>query len=192
MPKANSYSPKAKIIMLENFLLFITPFRPKFSFKVIKNSNNLSAITIAAIFFLTALKIFCDFWLNKNYISNLTELKTIVYLGGLSFGIILRVVVLGILVVNIINRIFNIPIDYGKGMAIVSISSLPLVVIPAILYYFHWNNFLFMGNVLSSMLISFGITYIFNLDSKRMLGLTAAILILIYFVKVLLYGIQTL
>ncbi len=176
--------------MSENLLLFTTPINPKYSFEVIRKSNNLTTISFVAIFFLIILRLFSIIWFDTYHIKQLNELEKIVFLGGISFGIGLRIVVIGMLIVNVVNKVFNIPIDYEKGIAIVSISSLPFVVVPMIVLYFHLYHFLFLANVLTSILISFGIVTVYKIEQKKMLSLTVALLLMIYFVKFVFIKIQ--
>lgn len=166
------------------FLVFIAPFHPKWAFNQLSDSERKSSLTIISLLFVSIATII----LQQTTINKPSIQISFIYTSGLICGILITGVVIAIL----INRVFFVALSLKNGISIASTSAAFLLVSPVLHQYFQTAPAIadMIQEVCYASLVSIGISYFYKKTIKKSLLIGFGIFIIKTLIIVSFFGVQ--
>jgi hypothetical protein len=171
---------------LFNFGVLVNPMQ---SFEYLKQSNSKKLIAFASI--LTTMLILNGIQ-NYNYLNLGVLSRSLMENIYYSFGFIIRIGLVALLMGIIINKMENKKLDFIANFAILSVSALPIILGPLI--FLITNNWIpgtyWLGEVLFGILVALGIKEFYSLTFLKSLLISLGLLLFSKLIEVTFFGIN--
>ena len=174
--------------IIDKLLVLKTPFMPNDSFLKLESSNQKGIVTVFSIGITLSILLALFFF---NYNSRPQHLKFSFQVIPFSLGFIFKIVLIGIISAVISSRVFRCPIRILDNIAIVAVSSLPLIIGLLIQIITSQTNSIFgiIGSIIFGIIASFGLRVFYKQDIRKTVLIIFGSLIFVKFIELTLFGI---
>jgi len=172
----------------QSLLVFITPFSPRKCFNNLKASNQKMIISSVSIFCILSILLVLHYMI---YTSSPHHLSFSFQGIFFSFGFVFKILLIGTVTAIIASRSFKQPMSPEDTIAIISVSSLPLILGMISHYITGQPNqvMAILGTVIFGIIASFGISEFYGSKYCKSLLVIFGIILTVKFLETTLFGI---